>query len=103
MGTLPFLQTEWHSSLRVPRKATTLVKARLKAASGPTWAWRSFSTPREESVLVPDAVIIVAATRALKMHDGGPAGKPLHDTCLKENFVILEEGVKNLAKHIQNA
>lgn len=27
MGTLPFLQTEWHSSLRVPRKATTLVKA----------------------------------------------------------------------------
>lgn len=58
------------------------------------------------SGLVPDAVVIVATTRALKMHGGGPEvtpGKPLHDTYLKENPVILEEGIKNLAKHIQNA
>ena len=58
------------------------------------------------SGLVPDAVVIVATTRALKMHGGGPEvtpGKALHDTYLKENLVILEEGVKNLAKHIQNA
>jgi methylenetetrahydrofolate dehydrogenase (NADP+)/methenyltetrahydrofolate cyclohydrolase/formyltetrahydrofolate synthetase len=58
------------------------------------------------SGLTPDAVVIVATTRALKMHGGGPEvtpGKPLHDTYLKENLVILEEGTKNLAKHIQNA
>ena len=30
-------------------------------------------------------------------------GKPLHDTYLNENLVILEEGTKNLVKHIQNA
>ncbi len=58
------------------------------------------------SGLKPDATIIVATTRALKMHGGGPdvtPGKPLHETYTKENLVILEEGVKNLVKHIQNA
>ena len=58
------------------------------------------------SGLVPDAVVIVATTRALKMHGGGPEvtpGKPLHDTYRSENLVILEEGTKNLVKHIQNA
>jgi len=58
------------------------------------------------SGLVPDAVVIVATTRALKMHGGGPEvtpGKPLHDTYLNENLAILEEGTKNLVKHIQNA
>ena len=58
------------------------------------------------SGLVPDAVVIVATTRALKMHGGGPEvtpGKALHDTYRSENLVILEEGTKNLVKHIQNA
>jgi methylenetetrahydrofolate dehydrogenase (NADP+) / methenyltetrahydrofolate cyclohydrolase / formyltetrahydrofolate synthetase len=58
------------------------------------------------SGLTPDAVVIVATTRALKMHGGGPEvtpGKPLHDTYIKENLEILEEGIKNLSKHIQNS
>jgi len=58
------------------------------------------------SELKPDAVVIVATTRALKMHGGGPEvtpGKALHETYTKENLEILKEGCKNLAKHIDNA
>ncbi|RDX56536.1 C-1-tetrahydrofolate synthase [Lentinus brumalis] len=58
------------------------------------------------SGLKPDATVIVATTRALKMHGGGPdvtPGKPLHDTYTKEDLVTLKEGCKNLAKHIENA
>ncbi|EJU00820.1 FTHFS-domain-containing protein [Dacryopinax primogenitus] len=57
------------------------------------------------SGLVPDAAVIVATTRALKMHGGGPEvvpGKPLADTYTKENLKTLHEGTKNLGKHIQN-
>lgn len=57
------------------------------------------------SGLVPDAAVIVATTRALKMHGGGPdvtPGKPLHDTYVKEDLVTLQEGLKNLARHIEN-
>lgn len=58
------------------------------------------------SGLTPDAVVIVATTRALKMHGGGPEvtpGKPLADTYTKEDLVTLKEGTKNLVKHIQNS
>lgn len=58
------------------------------------------------SGLSPDAVVIVATTRALKMHGGAPdvtPGKPLHDTYTKEDLVTLEEGCKNLVRHIQNS
>ncbi|KAK7014860.1 FTHFS-domain-containing protein [Favolaschia claudopus] len=58
------------------------------------------------SGLKPDGVVIVATTRALKMHGGGPdvtPGKPLHETYTKEDLVILKEGCKNLVKHIQNS
>lgn len=58
------------------------------------------------SGLKPDATVIVATTRALKMHGGGPdvtPGKPLADTYTKEDLVILKEGCKNLIKHIQNS
>ncbi|EGN92434.1 hypothetical protein SERLA73DRAFT_172870 [Serpula lacrymans var. lacrymans S7.3] len=58
------------------------------------------------SGLKPDATIIVATTRALKMHGGGPEvtpGKPLADTYTKEDLVTLKEGCKNLVKHIQNS
>jgi len=57
------------------------------------------------SGLKPDAAVIVATTRALKMHGGGPdvtPGKPLHDTYTREDLVILEAGCKNMVKHIQN-
>ncbi|KAF8798028.1 FTHFS-domain-containing protein [Phlegmacium glaucopus] len=58
------------------------------------------------SGLKPDATVIVATTRALKMHGGGPdvtPGKPLHDTYTKEDLVTLKEGCKNLQKHIANS
>ncbi|KAF8902135.1 formate--tetrahydrofolate ligase-domain-containing protein [Gymnopilus junonius] len=58
------------------------------------------------SGLVPDAAVIVATTRALKMHGGGPEvtpGKPLHETYTKEDLVTLKEGCKNLRKHIENS
>lgn len=58
------------------------------------------------SGLKPDATIIVATTRALKMHGGGPdvtPGKALHETYTKENLEILKEGCKNLARHIENS
>jgi len=58
------------------------------------------------SGLTPDAVVIVATTRALKMHGGGPdvtPGKPLADTYTKEDLVTLKEGTKNLIRHIQNS
>ncbi|KAI0726658.1 C-1-tetrahydrofolate synthase [Fomitopsis betulina] len=58
------------------------------------------------SGLKPDAVVIVATTRALKMHGGGPdvsPGKPLHETYTKENLETLREGCKNLVRHIQNS
>uniref|UniRef100_A0A0W0F933 C-1-tetrahydrofolate synthase, cytoplasmic n=1 Tax=Moniliophthora roreri TaxID=221103 RepID=A0A0W0F933_MONRR len=58
------------------------------------------------SGLKPDATVIVATTRALKMHGGGPEvtpGKPLHDTYTKENLGILKEGCKNLVQHIKNS
>ena len=58
------------------------------------------------SGLKPDATVIVATTRALKMHGGGPGvtpGKPLHEAYTKEDLVTLQEGCKNLKKHIQNS
>jgi methylenetetrahydrofolate dehydrogenase (NADP+) / methenyltetrahydrofolate cyclohydrolase / formyltetrahydrofolate synthetase len=58
------------------------------------------------SGLSPDATVIVATTRALKMHGGGPEvtpGKPLSDTYTNEDLVTLKEGCKNMVKHIQNS
>ncbi|EFP89468.2 formate-tetrahydrofolate ligase [Puccinia graminis f. sp. tritici CRL 75-36-700-3] len=58
------------------------------------------------SGLKPNAVVLVATIRALKMHGGGPEvtpGKPLADVYLEENLEILEKGCSNLAKHIENA
>ena len=47
--------------------------------------------------LNPNAVVIVATVRALKMH-GGVNKKEL----AQENLVALREGIKNLEKHIEN-
>ncbi|GAA5953525.1 hypothetical protein JCM21900_006191 [Sporobolomyces salmonicolor] len=58
------------------------------------------------SGLHPNAVVLVATIRALKMHGGGPdvtPGKPLPEVYLSENLEILEKGCSNLAKHIENA
>ena len=56
------------------------------------------------SGLTPNAVVIVATIRALKMHGGGPAvkpGIPLDDAYIHENLGLLEKGCENLLAHIE--
>ncbi|MDX9866888.1 MAG: formate--tetrahydrofolate ligase [Kiritimatiellia bacterium] len=55
------------------------------------------------SGLTPDAVVIVATVRALKLHGGGPAvqaGRPLDPVYTGENLGLLEKGCANLLAHI---
>ena len=56
------------------------------------------------SGLTPDAVVIVATIRALKMHGGGPTvkpGLPLADEYVRENLELVEKGCENLIAHIE--
>ncbi len=56
------------------------------------------------SGLKPDAVVIVATIRALKMHGGGPVVKPgveLADEYVNENIELVEKGCANLIAHIE--
>ncbi len=56
------------------------------------------------SGLTPNAIVIVATIRALKMHGGGPAvkpGIPLAEEYTKENLELLEKGCANLIAHIE--
>jgi methylenetetrahydrofolate dehydrogenase (NADP+)/methenyltetrahydrofolate cyclohydrolase/formyltetrahydrofolate synthetase len=58
------------------------------------------------SGLTPDVVVLVATIRALKMHGGGPkvvAGRPLDKAYTDENLGLLEAGMPNMIRHIQNA
>lgn len=55
------------------------------------------------SGLEPDAVVIVATVRALKMHGGGPAvkpGKKLDEAYTSANVALVEAGCENLEAHI---
>lgn len=57
------------------------------------------------SGLKPNAVVLVATIRALKMHGGGPkvvGGKPLAKEYTEENLDLLEKGCSNLVAHIKN-
>ncbi|MBN2550336.1 MAG: formate--tetrahydrofolate ligase [Anaerolineales bacterium] len=57
------------------------------------------------SGLVPNAVVLVATVRALKMHGGGPkvvAGKPLNAVYTDENLDLLRAGLGNMQHHIRN-
>ena len=56
------------------------------------------------SGLVPNAVVIVATIRALKMHGGGPAvkpGIPLSEEYTSENLELVEKGCENLIACIE--
>jgi methylenetetrahydrofolate dehydrogenase (NADP+)/methenyltetrahydrofolate cyclohydrolase/formyltetrahydrofolate synthetase len=58
------------------------------------------------SDLIPNAVVLVATIRALKMHGGGPkvvAGRDLDKAYTEENLELLEKGGANLAKNIEIA
>jgi formyltetrahydrofolate synthetase len=57
------------------------------------------------SGLIPNAVVLVATIRALKMHGGGPtvvAGRALDKAYTEENLELLEKGIENLAAHVEN-
>ena len=57
------------------------------------------------SGLIPDAVVLVATVRALKMHGGGPKvvpGRPLDSAYTSENTELLSAGLDNLRRHIAN-
>lgn len=54
---------------------------------------------------VPNAVVLVATIRALKMHGGGPVvtpGSPLKKEYIEEHLDLVEKGLPNLLKHIEN-
>ncbi len=58
------------------------------------------------SGLIPNAVVLVATVRALKMHGGGPKvtpGAPLNKAYTEQNLPLLEAGLDNLGVHIKNA
>jgi formyltetrahydrofolate synthetase len=58
------------------------------------------------SGLIPNAVVLVATVRALKMHGGGPKvspGAPLDKAYVEENLDLLQAGLGNLGVHIKNA
>ena len=58
------------------------------------------------SGLIPNAVVLVATIRALKMHGGGPkvtAGAPLDEAYTNENLELLADGCVNMEAHIRNA
>jgi formate--tetrahydrofolate ligase len=60
-------------------------------------AEKFFDIKCRQSGLSPDAVVLVATVRALKMH-GGVAKEDLG----KENVKAVEAGCSNLARHIEN-
>lgn len=54
---------------------------------------------------IPNAIVLVTTVRALKMHGGGPAvtpGAPLKPEYVQENLELLNKGLPNLIKHINN-
>ncbi|KAG5667299.1 hypothetical protein PVAND_015285 [Polypedilum vanderplanki] len=64
-----------------------------------------FNIKCRASGMKPNAVVLVATVRALKMHGGGPAvvsGSPLKDEYTQENLTLVKEGLCNLIRHIEN-
>lgn len=66
---------------------------------------RFFNIKCRTSGLKPDTVVLVATSRALKLHGGAPDVKPgqaLPKEYVTENLEFLEKGCANLAKQISN-
>ncbi len=56
------------------------------------------------SGLTPNAIVLVATIRALKMHGGGPTvkpGMPLDEAYMKQDLGLVEAGCANLIAHIE--
>jgi formate--tetrahydrofolate ligase len=60
-------------------------------------AEKFFNIKCRKSGLAPDAVVIVATVRALKMHGGVPKGE-----LDREDVDAVERGLENLGRHIRN-
>lgn len=57
------------------------------------------------SGMKPDAAVVVATIRALKVHSGRykvTPGKPLTEEILREDISAIEDGMVNLQRHIEN-
>jgi len=68
-------------------------------------AERFFNIKCRASGLVPDAAVLVATVRALKLHSGRykvVPGRPLPETMLLENPDDVRSGATNLVKQIEN-
>jgi formyltetrahydrofolate synthetase len=68
-------------------------------------AEKFFDIKCRASGLKPDAAVVVATVRALKMHGGVGkivAGKPLDPALLEDNAEAVRRGAANLAKQIEN-
>jgi len=68
-------------------------------------AEKFFDIKCRASGLAPDAAVVVATIRALKMHGGVGkivAGKPLDPALAEENVEAVRTGASNLAKQIEN-
>ncbi len=68
-------------------------------------AERFFNIKCRVSGMAPDAAVVVATVRALKVHSGHhkvSAGKPLPAEMLKENPDEVRQGAANLRSHIEN-
>ncbi|HEY6012698.1 MAG TPA: formate--tetrahydrofolate ligase [Candidatus Limnocylindrales bacterium] len=68
-------------------------------------AEKFFDIKCRASGLAPDAAVVVATVRALKMHGGVGkivAGKPLDPALLEENVEAVRRGAENLARQIEN-
>ncbi len=68
-------------------------------------AEKFFDIKCRASGLAPDAAVVVATVRALKMHGGIGrivAGKPLDPALLEENVEAVRAGAGNLAKQVEN-
>jgi formyltetrahydrofolate synthetase len=68
-------------------------------------AEKFFDIKCRASGLRPDAAVVVATVRALKMHGGVGkivAGKPLDPALTAENVEAVRAGAENLAKQIEN-
>ena len=67
-------------------------------------AEKFFDIKCRASGLKPDAAVVVATVRALKMHGGVGkiiAGKPLDPALVEENVEAVRTGAANLAKHVE--
>ncbi|KAF2366646.1 Formate-tetrahydrofolate ligase FTHFS [Trinorchestia longiramus] len=64
-----------------------------------------FNIKCRTSGLVPHCVVLVVTIRALKMHGGGPKvlpGTPLPKEYVDENLDLVQKGMSNLKKQIEN-